>query len=634
MTTETLWIGASLTFQNNNDIVVVNTGDDIQSIEPNDVLFSSNYGEPVEVASAYITADASPVTVIKLTKPWPGGSGNFSATIVPSGTSIAAVAKKLNTLHDTYSALAQNVSNIVTGDSLVQRLNDGRVKGANAEDNDDLVAKGQFNALAQSYVSGYGVGEDALPAFTDWNAIPYPFNGMLRIQTGAVNAPSGLPTNYYYNVVSLGNSNANLLVMPIANEQDLYLIRRSDATTFTLLGNAFGYIDHGIGAEFGAAWPNGTDLNNTTGVRPGVYKIYAVTPTEALGFPSEYTANANVTIIFNIEASTRMTMILSDAKTGETFVRAYNGSWKPYRKLFDSTNSANPLDFGFCIPADANAPVITATQADTTMLPTSAGRGQLDNGIFTTFINLRANLNRQAQFHMAYGGGEPRAFARMMVGDFQWSDIIEFYTDHNSANPLDYGIGGVKTLPSGTSLLSIAENGLYYIPSATNAPSAQTPNWVVLVNSTNNAAYRTVKAWGVGKIAGSYGEYTNTLENTTWGGWRLVYDSGNTNFNSFSAESANDIIAYGYAVTSGIVQLFFPLNSKTAPTSLSVTGTFKLKGAADADRATGITTLGLKNLSTNKLGVCRVSSGLTGVVQGEPIVLVATASGDSVTFNF
>lgn len=441
------WIGASVSVTANSKLVtVLSSSDDITKIKEGAAFVASNYSIPFEVNRTYNDGSND---IIELKENWSGAtSSSVSATVVVGPGAIASTREAIVNLISAYEAFEALVSPTVIANGLAQRTATGQLKTANAVNNDEAVAKGQFNSLTQSYLNTFGLGQ-----YTEQPSWPNSHidncNGVasgVYKTNGSITAPDQTAI-VYFSRRNVGQLQQILISGYDASNTNTFQWRNSNGGTDSAptwgewktvyhSGNSVNPLDYGIGAEFGAAWPNGTDLNNTTGVRPGIYKIYAASPTEALGFPANYSANANVTIIFNIEASTRMTMILSDAKTGETYVRAYNGSWQSYRKLYDSTNSVNPLHFG---------------------------------------------------------------------------------------------LGGAKALPSGTSLLSISVNGIYYVPSATNAPSAQTANWVVLVNATDNPAYRTIKAWGVGTVGGGiYGEYTNTLENSVWGGWRTVFDSGNS----------------------------------------------------------------------------------------------------------
>lgn len=193
----------------------------------------------------------------------------------------------------------------------------------------------------------------------------------------------------------------------------------------------------------------------------------------------------------------------------------------------------------------------------------------------------------------------------------------------------EYGLGAVKSMPSGTSLLSITDNGLYYIPSATDTPSALTANWVVLVNTTNNSTYRTVKAWGVGKLGNKYGEFTNTLENGAWGGWRTVFDSGNTNFNTITINSGGTKL--GIAPFSTRVDLEFTLNSYIVPTSITVSGTVSVVDVTTNNTiATGVTPTFVGSSSARNL-IIGVPATVTG---GRAYRVIADAGNLNITVNF
>lgn len=173
----------------------------------------------------------------------------------------------------------------------------------------------------------------------------------------------------------------------------------------------------------------------------------------------------------------------------------------------------------------------------------------------------------------------------------------------------DYGIGAVKVLASGSSLLDTTlKNGLYYIPSATDTPSASTANWLILVTATNNSLYRTVKAWSVGKLGSAYGEFTNTYENGVWGGWRRVYDSGNTNFNTFGKVNAGRVIARGTANTTTTARFEFNIVSKTVPTDIDLTAVTDFEVRTISGGVVGtVSAMSLLSISSERVALVEVT---------------------------
>lgn len=285
----------------------------------------------------------------------------------------------------------------------------------------------------------------------------------------------------------------------------------------------------------------------------------------------------------------------------------------------------------------------------------------------------------------------------------------------------DYGIGAVKALASGSSLLDTTlKNGNYYIPAAIDTPSALTANWVISVNATNNALYRTVKAWSVGKLGSAYGEFKNTYENGVWGGWirtdpqgygigsngifnnfsvtdlnteflsgfgaysssaanipvassfglvmnlpyintndtaaQMVfstspnnrvfirsgsvatsewdelYHSGNTNFDHLNLPAGRVLSHDAIAVTTDVVDCEVELDSVTAPTSITPTGTFSLYSTTSGATLAVNVTPSLAPTCHSKNGILRFA--VTGATVGVRYRAVADPGGATVKYNF
>lgn len=123
---------------------------------------------------------------------------------------------------------------------------------------------------------------------------------------------------------------------------------------------------------------------------------------------------------------------------------------------------------------------------------------------------------------------------------------------------------------------------------------------------------------------------SSTLPSTQ--GWRYLYDSGNTNFDEFGGVATDDAIAAGVSQTGAVAVFYLPINSYTAPTSITINGTFKVTDSNGASRGTGISSISMSAGTTNKL--VRLSiSGLTLTVD-EPLELRTESSTSKITVNY
>lgn len=206
----------------------------------------------------------------------------------------------------------------------------------------------------------------------------------------------------------------------------------------------------------------------------------------------------------------------------------------------------------------------------------------------------------------------------------------------NSVNPLEYGIGGVNKLPDTSSLQGGYENGFYYIANATSSPSANAANWYLRVeNVLNNPDFRKYTASPVNLIYGSAAEYTCIQSNGTFTNWERNFTEGNTNFNEFGGISNNDTIGVGGSASSSLAIFYLPINSKVKPTSISVTGTFKIRLPFNGnDLATNVTPSINLDASSNKY-VALVVSGVSGLPTAGTLLELRTESTSSkITVNF
>lgn len=230
--TATFWTGSSLSFTNGSKTVTVNTGPSLDSVKANSSLTAGNYNEPVEVKSVS-------GNTITLYNNWPGSTGTTSATIKPSAAAAASAGVAAQQLITDIQSLVSSASATATANSFVKRDSNGRMKAAAPSANDDVVNKGYLGAAATKEVTTNdkditpgklmqtGDGGIAGPAvsFSDWNAIPQSFNGMIAVNRSDTNLPSGLPSNRYWHVIKWGDGNESFLAK-VVNGDQVYLISR------------------------------------------------------------------------------------------------------------------------------------------------------------------------------------------------------------------------------------------------------------------------------------------------------------------------------------------------------------------------------------------------------------------------
>lgn len=268
-------------------------------------------------------------------------------------------------------------------------------------------------------------------------------------------------------------------------------------------------------------------------------------------------------------------------------------------------------DYGLGITG--NAPTVVTTQADTTQIATMFGRGQLDNGTFTTFVNLRANSNRQSQIHIAYGG-DPRLWFRTMVSNDTWSDVLEVYHSGNTINALDYGLSQVfsntgfnGTLSASKDFADLSTKTQFFGWSTTgNAPSDSFNTTVPLASagvrmcsSTLRYADFLITTQGAGTAASPW---FKSYDGGSDSGWQEIYHSGNLDPDAIDKSTGK-----AYAdMTAGNV---------TLNTTQSNVPVIQLGGTPGASRTLTVAALERMWVVTNDSdGGCTLTTGSGGTV--------------------
>lgn len=173
-----------------------------------------------------------------------------------------------------------------------------------------------------------------------------------------------------------------------------------------------------------------------------------------------------------------------------------------------------------------------------------------------------------------------------------------------------------------------------YDSATLNRPS--TPEGGVIPNGVGISLSRTSNIWGqltLSRAGGSVGTLITRVKDGTTVVERMVYDSGNTNFNVFGGNADNDVIAIGFAASSSLAIFYLPLNGKVPPTSISVTGTFAIRSpSASTKIATGLTPTFANSASSNKAGFLQVST--SGLAAGQPLELQTEGATTKIVANY
>lgn len=117
--------------------------------------------------------------------------------------------------------------------------------------------------------------------------------------------------------------------------------------------------------------------------------------------------------------------------------------------------------------------------------------------------------------------------------------------------------------------------------------------------------------------------------------WAYIWHSGNLNVDEFGGVSTDDSFGNGVNVSTTVSQIFLPISSYIAPSSITVVGTFKLVGSNGATVRSGIpaTDITLSGNSSNKVMRLIVSNS-TGLNASEFVELRGETSTSKITGNF
>ena len=112
------------------------------------------------------------------------------------------------------------------------------------------------------------------------------------------------------------------------------------------------------------------------------------------------------------------------------------------------------------------------------------------------------------------------------------------------------------------------------------------------------------------------------------------YTSGNVNLYEFGGVATGDDIIIGYANSSTSARFYAPILSNTAPTGITVTGTFDaLIMTSYATVGSGLVPSSILSSSSNRMLSFQVS-GLSGLSLGDPVMLRTESSTSKIVINF
>jgi hypothetical protein len=120
------------------------------------------------------------------------------------------------------------------------------------------------------------------------------------------------------------------------------------------------------------------------------------------------------------------------------------------------------------------------------------------------------------------------------------------------------------------------------------------------------------------------------VNNTGVQPWQEFWTTGNTNFNTFGGVAAEDILAQGSVRTPTVAQFVLPISLLAAPSSITVTGTFKIIKPDLAVVATAVVPT-LNSASGNK--VAFLTFTISGGVANDVLLLKCTDATSKIVVN-
>jgi hypothetical protein len=310
----------SVTVTNGSANVTINTSIDLTAIQ---------YGWELQVIGAplMLSIASGGQNEITLQQPYTatGTLTNVAAKIIETKAALAAALDNV-TLFGNQMIATKNTN---------QDIIDALGSAANADvtiSNKDTTA-GRLTKVGYAGIGGTAAG------FSDWNAIPQYFNGMIGLPQNAANKPAELAIGFYH-VVKFGDGNESFIAKKV-NSSEVYILSRSNSGTDWIFhgllfhsGNSVNPLDYGLGVS--GTGINVTDIDNIS-LANGLYRISAGT----LGVkPSGVVTNS--TLLVQRISSTLITQTLIAVDQGidfRKFGRTYNSGWSEWVEIYHSGNT-------------------------------------------------------------------------------------------------------------------------------------------------------------------------------------------------------------------------------------------------------------------------------------------------------
>lgn len=197
----------------------------------------------------------------------------------------------------------------------------------------------------------------------------------------------------------------------------------------------------------------------------------------------------------------------------------------------------------------------------------------------------------------------------------------------------DFGLGRSVSIGANADLNQIVNSGFYRLESSPqNAPSGVEFGQLI-VSRGLDTILQIVSGYFGSNIFWRSGNPPEVGGVGAWQPWRELYHTGNVNFTDFSANQADDLFSIGFAATSDF--LVFPLyiNGVVAPSSISVSGTFRVFDSSNNTEVGAGIVPTLDTGGTNKIARMRVTS-IAGLTTGRSYSLLAETSSSKITVNF
>jgi hypothetical protein len=230
-----------------------------------------------------------------------------------------------------------------------------------------------------------------------------------------------------------------------------------------------------------------------------------------------------------------------------------------------------------------------------------------------------------------------RMFFRGNPSGQDWSEWNELLHSGNSVNPLDFGLGSdnSNSAPLIGNFNTVQTSGMFRTAGG-EAGTPQSSSIATVLNmrggttDRNNQMY--IRADNSSNDVTAYIRGGLNIATPSYTDWVELFHSGNTNLTEFGGTQSGDYLGTGVIAGATEAEIFLPIFSPTAPTSITVTGSFLLVTRGGASVA-GITSLTLQPQSSNRLARILIS-GLAGRTPNDAVTLVGESSTSKITVNF